>query len=102
MQVKIRNAEFQTYTRQRSMQPPSNGTDQIYTVAKELLDVWRKAYPGARIRLLGVGGSSLTAAEQPDLFADDPAQSGTAIDETVDEIRQKFGSLSVARAKTLE
>lgn len=102
IQIKIRNSEFQTYTRQRSVQPPTHGTDQIYTVARELLDAWMVANPGARIRLLGVGGSRLAAAEQQDLFADDPSIAGTAVDETVDEIREKFGLLSVGRAKTLD
>jgi len=102
VQLKIRRADFSTHTRQRSVKPPANGTDQIYSVAKELLDTWLASNPGARIRLLGVGGSKLTASEQPDLFETDSRQSASAIDETVDEIRQKFGSLSVGRAKTLE
>jgi DNA polymerase-4 len=102
VQLKIRRSDFSTYTRQRSVKPPANGTDQIYRVAKELLDTWLASNPGARIRLLGVGGSKLAPAEQPDLFETDSRQSTSAIDETVDEIRQKFGSLSVSRAKTLD
>jgi len=102
VQLKIRRADFSTYTRQRSVKPPVNGTDQIYAVAKELLDTWLASNPGARIRLLGVGGSNLVPAEQPDLFEADTRQSTSAIDETVDEIREKFGSLSVSRAKTLD
>ena len=102
VQVKIRRADFTTYTRQKRINPPANGTDQIYAVAKELLDVWRHANPGAKIRLLGVGGNNLAPAAQPDLFASEPSQSSSAIDETVDEIREKFGSLSLGRAKTLD
>jgi DNA polymerase-4 len=102
VQIKIRRADFSTYTRQRSVKPPANGTDQIYAVAKDLLDKWLASNPGARIRLLGVGGNNLAPAEQPDLFDSDSEQSTSAIDETVDEIRQKFGSLSVSRAKTLD
>jgi DNA polymerase-4 len=102
VQLKIRRADFATYTRQKSVKPPVNGTDQIYAVARELLDTWLAGNPGARIRLLGVGGSNLAPAEQADLFDNDINQSSSAIDETVDEIRQKFGSLSVGRAKTLD
>lgn len=102
VQLKIRRADFSTYTRQRSIKPAANGTDQIYAVAKELLDSWLASNPGAKIRLLGVGGSNLAPAEQPDLFETDARQSTSAIDETVDEIREKFGSLSVSRAKTLD
>ena len=102
VQLKIRRADFSTYTRQLSVKPPANGTDQIYAIARKLLDSWLASNPGAKIRLLGVGGSKLAPAEQPDLFDNDVSQSSSAIDETVDEIRQKFGSLSVGRAKTLD
>ena len=102
IQIKIRRADFTTYTRQQRIKPPANGTDQIYAVAKQLLDTWRNSNPGAKVRLLGVGGSNLAPASQPDLFASDETQSHTAIDNTVDEIREKFGSLSVGRAKTLD
>jgi len=100
VQLKIRRADFSTCTRQRSVKPPANGTDPIYRVARELLDTWLGSNPGAKIRLLGVGGSNLAPAEQPDLF--DNNSSTSTIDGTVDEIRQKFGSLSVSRAKTLD
>jgi DNA polymerase-4 len=102
VQIKIRRADFTTYTRQQSIKPPANGTDQIYAVVKELLSTWLASNPGAKIRLLGVGGANLVTVEQPDLFASDTSQSNALIDETVDEIREKFGSLSVGRAKTLD
>jgi len=68
IQVKIRQADFQTFTRQRSVQPPVNSTDQIYHLACELLGAWLEQHPGTRIRLLGVGGSKLSPAEQYELF----------------------------------
>ena len=68
VQVKIRQADFQTFTRQRSVQPPVAHTDQIYHIACELLGAWLEENPGTRIRLLGVGGSKLSPAGQPDLF----------------------------------
>lgn len=102
VQVKIRRADFTTFTRQRSLKPPANGTDQLYAVARELLAAWRAEYPGAKVRLLGVGGGKLAAVDQGDLFASDAGQSHSAVDEAVDQIREKFGSLSVGRAKTLD
>jgi DNA polymerase-4 len=102
VQVKIRRADFTTYTRQQGLKPPSNSTDQICRLARELLNSWLAGNPGARIRLLGVGGSNLITAQQADLFASDMTQNTSAIDVTVDEIREKFGSLSVGRAKTLD
>jgi DNA polymerase-4 len=102
VQIKIRRADFTTYTRQKSLQPHSNSTDRIYRLARELLGAWLAGNPGARIRLLGVGASKLAAAEQADLFASDTRHNTSVIDLTVDEIREKFGSLSVGRAKTLD
>ncbi len=101
VQVKIRQSDFSTFTRQRALRPPGNGTDQLYEAAKGLLADWLLDYPGARIRLLGVGGSDLADDAQPDLFAPEVA-GGTELDQTVDEIRDRFGKLFVGRARTLD
>ena len=102
VQVKIRRSDFRTFTRQRRLQPPGNGTDRIYAVARELLSAWLNGNPDARIRLLGVGCSSLSAAAQPDLFGAGDTSEATGFDRTIDEIRDRFGSTAVARARTLE
>ncbi len=100
--IKIRQSDFRTYTRQRSISPPANGTDQLYAVARALLQAWLGRNPAAKIRLLGVGGSNLAPAEQADLFAAVPDQPDAPIDQAVDEIRDRFGSASVGRARTLD
>jgi len=102
VQIKIRQPDFQTFTRQKSLQPPVNNTDQIYRVACELLGAWLENNPGTRVRLLGVGGSKLSPAEQRDLFTDDDAPAADTVDQTVDDIRDRFGNSAVARARTLE
>ena len=101
MQVKIRQSDFRTYTRQQSLRPPNNGTDQIFEVARELLRSWLAENPDSRIRLLGIGGSKLAAAVQDDLFAGFEAAPGSDVDRAVDEIRDRFGNASVSRARTL-
>ena len=101
VQVKIRQSNFQTYTRQRRLQPPGNNTDQIYQTARELLTTWLAGNPGARIRLFGVGGSNLTPVEQQDLFTATSGPAADAVDKTVDEIRDRFGRDSMGRARTL-
>ncbi len=99
VQIKIRRSDFSTCTRQTLLKPPANGTDQVYAVARRLLLTWLADNPGARIRLLGVGGSRLAAADQADLFA---AQGAAGpVDSTVDEIRERFGDAAVGRASTL-
>ena len=99
VQVKIRQPDFTTVTRQRKVTPPTSGTDQVHAVACRLLREWLEANPAAKVRLLGVGGSNLSKAEQGDLFADIDAESG--VDRTVDEIRDRFGSDALGRARTL-
>jgi DNA polymerase-4 len=102
LQVKIRQSDFKTFTRQKRLTPPGNGTDQIYAVTRELLDTWLTGNPDARIRLLGVGCSSLAPAEQPDLFGDSDTSPASDFDRTVDEIRDRFGIDSLTRARTLD
>ncbi len=99
VQIKIREPDFTTVTRQRGITPPTNGTDQVHAVACSLLREWLATHPAARVRLLGVGGSKLSTAAQGDLFSD--ADSETGIDRTVDEIRDRFGSDALGRARTL-
>lgn len=101
IQIKIRQSDFQTFTRQKSVQPPTNITEQIYGIARELLTVWLGANSDARIRLLGVGSSKLSPAEQRDLF-DNPAGSAQdSVDQALDQIQNRFGDASVGRARTL-
>ena len=45
VQVKIRQSDFSTFTRQRALHPPGNGTDQLYGVAKGLLADWLLEHP---------------------------------------------------------
>ena len=71
VQVKIRQSDFQTFTRQKSVTPPVSNTNQIFHIAQELLAAWLAENPGARLRLLGVGGARLSPDAQQDLFAND-------------------------------
>ena len=100
VQIKIRQSDFKTFTRQRKVQPPMSGTDAIYAVARNLLSAWLTRNPDARIRLLGVGGADLAPAAQPDLFATATAETG--VDKTVDAIRDRFGADVLGRARTLD
>ena len=100
VQIKIRQSDFKTFTRQRKVQPPMSGTDAIYAIARNLLSAWLTRNPDARIRLLGVGGADLAPAAQPDLFATATAETG--VDKTVDAIRDRFGADVLGRARTLD
>jgi len=102
VQVKIRQADFSTFTRQCALHPPANGTDILYEAAKNLLADWLNEHPGAKIRLLGVGGSELGRLDQADLFAPQSGVTGSALDQTVDRIRDRFGDISLGRARSLD
>jgi DNA polymerase-4 len=104
--VKIRRADFTTFTRQKRFEPSTTDSRTIAKIATELLDAWLAEQPRAKVRLLGVGVNHLHAADQMDLFAA-PTPAGTAntganaLDAAVDLIRERFGSLAVRRGSAL-
>ena len=102
VQLKVREADFTTHTRQRPLSPPDNSSRALGEGALTLLEQWRKEHPGARLRLLGVGAGDLTEdTPQPDLFASLPAPGDARLDATLDRIRERFGSGAVQRAGLL-
>ena len=102
VQVKIREADFTTYSRQRALRPPGNDTGAIYSTAMALLDGWLREFPGTCVRLLGVGGSELAKDAQPDLFAPPAGTVASPLDRTVDEVRERFGTESLGRARAMD
>ena len=100
VQIKIRQSDFRTCTRQRKVNPPANGTDQLFAIARELLGTWLARNPGTKVRLLGMGASDLTRMAQDDLFA--ATTQASTVDKAVDEIRDRFGNELLTRARTLD
>ena len=98
--VKIRRADFTTYTRQRALGRPTQESGVVAATAKALLDQWLAAQPDAAVRLLGVGVGDLQISMQADLFAGGPAH-GSRLDTVVDSIRGRFGSEILTRASLL-
>ena len=98
--VKIRRADFSTFTRQRSVAPPTCEGRAIAAVAAEQLGRWLAGNPGAKLRLLGVVLTELTPAAQLGLFAD--ATPAARVDAALDAARARFGSRALRRGNIIE
>jgi DNA polymerase-4 len=96
--VKVRDSAFTTVTRQRSLPQPTDDAELIWRTAVALA---RPQIRGVRIRLLGVGASHLDEREQLSLFdgADDRRRRAVV---ATDDIRRKFGSRAITRARLLD
>lgn len=99
--VKIRRADFTTYTRQRAFEPRTQETRVVAGIAVALLDAWLAGQPGAALRLLGVGVSDLATGVQPDLFGAPESTRNRQLDAAVDEIRSRFGQVALRPASSL-
>ena len=98
--VKIRRADFTTYTRQCPLEPPTQDTAAISAGARRLLRAWLAGHGNAALRLLGVGTGDLSQARQCELFAAG-ATRGSRLDAAIDDIRGRFGSRVLTRASLL-
>ena len=95
--VKIRDSQFRTITRQKSLPEPSDLTDTIWRAALELA---RPEVRGKKIRLLGVSATQLGAPEQISMFEMVDAKQRRAVD-AQDAVRRRFGDRAVTRASLL-
>jgi DNA polymerase IV len=96
--VKIRDSEFRTITRQRTLREPTDLTDEIWRAATALT---QREVHGMRVRLLGVAASGLTDRQQLVLFepADDRRRRAVA---AADAVRKRFGPRAIRRARLLD
>ncbi len=96
--VKVRDSHFETVTRQRTLDEPTDLTQVIWQTAMAL------AVPemrGKTIRLLGVAAANLGAREQLALFEPIDARQRRAVEAT-DLIRRRFGARAITRARLLD
>jgi len=95
--VKIRTGEWRTCTRSRTLKQATDSTRDIHRVAAALLEQWRRRYPSPGVRLLGVGVSGLADARQGAFF-----QAPGRVDETLDDIRTRFGGDAIVRGSLVK
>jgi DNA polymerase-4 len=106
--VKLRDRDFRTRSKRRTLDAPVATDRVIMTVAKELLATMRKARR-VPARLIGVSLSSLAEDPQADqlaLFARPEPEGETPRDLTlaraVDRVREKFGSKGIVPGALIE
>jgi len=99
--LKIRRADFRTFTRQKRVSPAVASARRLASNATELLDAWLAAQPGARVRLLGVGAARLAPAGQLALFETEDERSRAA-GRVADDVRARFGTGALVRARDLD
>ena len=95
--IKVRRRDFETFTRQRSFNPPTQETRLIAQVAADLLEHWLAEQPRAAVRLLGVGVSDLEPEQQLDLFSTPGFTEARRLDDALDRIHDRYGDEAIHR-----
>jgi len=100
--VKIRFGDFQTITRSATLDAPTDLTDDLYPAAKTLFDKWA-ASAFQPVRLIGVAAGPLThEPAQTELFTDPQREQRRKVEQTLDQIKDKFGKRAVHRGQVPE
>ena len=101
--VTIRSNDFKNKSHQQKLREPTDGTNEIYQLAKQLFsELWNGKTP---LRLLGIALTDLTREDfvQTSLFADadERKTKSKQLDKTVDALRSKYGRSAVQRGALL-
>jgi DNA polymerase-4 len=92
--VKIRFGDFQTITRSRTLDHPTDATAELWRAAASLLDAW----PFRPVRLIGMAAERMSrAAGQLPLFAEPGSDRQRRLDTVTDRINARFGTRAIRR-----
>lgn len=99
--IQLRDHQFTNMSRQNMLIAPTNSTNILYEEAYRL---FKQAWDGTPLRLIGVFTSKTAKAEyeQLDLFQTPKSEKQGKLDAAIDQIRQKYGDDSIKRACFLE
>lgn len=100
--VQIRSNDFKTKSHQRSLMNPTDISQEVYEISKELFDeLWDGVTP---LRLLGIAMTNITREEtvQFSLFPDEKKEKARKIDKAKDALNAKFGSATVVRGSSIQ
>lgn len=99
--LKLKKSDHKSLSRRISLHTPTQLTDVVYRTARQLFDQVGDQGP---YRLLGVGISQLTKAEDADKTGDllDPdAGKRAKAEEATDQIRKRFGAKAIIKGRSL-
>jgi DNA polymerase-4 len=102
VQVKLRNAAFQTVTRAKTLREPANLDQELREAACALFrENWK---PGVRMRLLGVAASGLESEppEQRSLLTESQKVRLREATAAADRMRDRFGDQMVGFAGSMQ
>jgi DNA polymerase IV len=95
VRIKLRWPDFSTYTRQLSIEQP---TDQDNVIMEAAIECFRKLWqPGKAVRLIGVGASNLTPCAHQMTLWDTPSEKERRILQALDGLRDRYGRSMVRR-----
>jgi DNA polymerase-4 len=97
--VKIRDGQFRTATRSRSLVEGSNSSATIYRMARALFEKWRSEHRHTPVRLLGVGTSNFETEPTP---GEAPSRRDKQVDQVIDIIKDRFGEERILHAQELK
>lgn len=102
--VTIRGNDFKNKSHQIKLREPTDGTNEIYEIAKQLFsELWNGKTP---LRLLGVALTELTKENfaQLSLLSEAAEQKARSqkLDQTVDALRSKYGRSTIQRGALLQ
>ena len=99
--VTLKDKFFKVYSHQRRLKNPTNNTDEIFIIAKELVkELWNEE----GIRLVGISLSKFTDKinHQISMFDDTKdIQNNNNLDKTLDILKNKYGNNIIGKASQL-
>ncbi len=101
--LKVRLANFSTFTRSRTLKYENDGVTSIFGVARELLEGFLKGQDGdKKVRLLGVSVSTLSQWPAGEQLTFGKCPEWAAADRVLDEVRRRFGDDAVGFGALLQ
>lgn len=99
IKLKLRWSDFTTITRQTTLERSTNQDAEIYEAAQILFEAaWPRGRP---VRLIGVGVSNLEEPRKQLTLWETPSKKGQRLQETLDDLRERFGRDAVRRASEI-